>query len=376
MIKRRDKPDGLPYRVYERRGVRDYSIGHKGEGGCWTFRLRCDVKDLGKISELRREAIDRANRLGVGAPNEGTVTALIDSWFKRQKALPIGTVGKRADSTIAENEREALNLKRAMGHMLVVDLEKADAYEYLDACLLAQDKEGNPRPRPEKGNKEIALMRVILEWAVRTRGIKVNPFDGVEKLVTEKKDRLVTAVELSLAVEVGRSLGGPQYIVAMALQTAWLCVRRSVEVRAMTRDQIGDDGIEWVGGKRQAGHAVKRGLIEWSPALRAAVDEAVAIKRNKLAGSWYVFGNLSGQRYTKGGWKKTLSVLMAACVAEAAKREIAFAPFSLQDCRPKGVSDKLERGDSDTMDATLHSNERMIRDVYDRRRRRVAKPAG
>ena len=49
-------------------------------------------------------------------------------------------------------------------------------------------------------------------------------------------------------------------------------------------------------------------------------DEAVAAKRNKLAGSWYVFGNLSGQRYTKGGWKATLAKLMAACVTEAAKR--------------------------------------------------------
>jgi hypothetical protein len=126
----------------------------------------------------------------------------------------------------------------------------------------------------------------------------------------------------------------------------------------MTRDQIGEDGIEWVGGKRQAGQSVKRGLIEWSPALRAAV------------------GNLSGQRYTKGGWKKTLSVLMTACVAEASRRELEFAPFSLQDCRPKGVSDKLERGDSDTVDATPHSNERMIRNVYDRRRIRVARPAG
>lgn len=96
----------------------------------------------------------------------------------------------------------------------------------------------------------------------------------------------------------------------------------------------------------------------------------------KPVGSWYVVGNLSGQRYTKGGWKEALSVLMTACVAEATKRQIGFAPFSLQACRPKGVSDKPERVDADTMDATLHSNERMIRDVYDRRRVRVAKPAG
>lgn len=53
------------------------------------------------------------------------------------------------------------------------------------------------------------------------------------------------------------------------------------------------------------------GLIEWSDALRATVDEALAIKRNKLAGSWYVFGNMDGQRNTKGGWKATLARLMS-----------------------------------------------------------------
>ena len=41
MIRRREKPDGLPYRVYERRGVRVYSIGYKGDGGAWAFRLQC-----------------------------------------------------------------------------------------------------------------------------------------------------------------------------------------------------------------------------------------------------------------------------------------------------------------------------------------------
>jgi len=87
-----------------------------------------------------------------------------------------------------------------------------------------------------------------------------------------------------------------------------------------------------------------------------------------------VFGNLNGQRYTKGGWKKTLSVLMNECVQEAQRRKIAFQPFSLQDCRPKGVTDKLTAGHDDTLDATMHSSERMVRQVYDRRRVRVAKP--
>ena len=91
--------------------------------------------------------------------------------------------------------------------------------------------------------------------------------------------------------------------------------------------------------------------------------------------TWYVFGNLQGQKYTKGGWKKTLSELMKKCVERAAADKIAFQPFSLQDCRPKGVSDKLAQGDLDVMDATLHTSERMVRQVYDRRKVRVAKPA-
>lgn len=71
-----------------------------------------------------------------------------------------------------------------------------------------------------------------------------------------------------------------------------------------------------------------------------------------------------------------MATLLTQCATTAAGRKPAFQPFSLQDCRPKGVSDKLARGDNDVQDATMHSSERMIRDVYDRRRVRRAKPAG
>ena len=69
--------------------------------------------------------------------------------------------------------------------------------------------------------------------------------------------------------------------------------------------------------------------------MRETIDEALAIKRNHVAGTMHVFGNMRGQIYTKGG-KKTLSVLMTACEEEALMRMTPFKPFSLQDCRPKG----------------------------------------
>lgn len=139
--------------------------------------------------------------------------------------------------------------------MAVATMEKGDAYEYLDACLTACDKNGKPGPRPAKGNREIGLARVILEFGVRRRWIKVNPFDGVEKLVTATTSHLVTEQELEFAVEAGRRMGAPQHIVALPCKTAFLCVRRSVEVRAFTRDQIAEAGIQWQGAKRQKGEA-------------------------------------------------------------------------------------------------------------------------
>lgn len=73
-----------------------------------------------------------------------------------------------------------------------------------------------------------------------------------------------------------------------------------------------------------------------SAELRATIEEALAIKRYSDLASWFVFDNLSGQRYTKGGWKATLAKLMDECEAEASRRRIAFARFSLQECRPMG----------------------------------------
>ena len=101
-----------------------------------------------------------------------------------------------------------------------------------------------------------------------------------------------------------RPLGSPRHIVALALKTAYLCVRRSVEVRALAREQITEAGISWTSAKRQKSQFAQHGLIEWSKELRSVINEALAVQRNKLAGAMYVFGNMQGQQYTKGGWKK------------------------------------------------------------------------
>jgi hypothetical protein len=371
MTRRREVADGLPYRVYERFGVRVYSVGYMLPTGKWAFRYACTVHDSSEVAKLRAKAISESARISVvdyDRPSGG-FTGLVKAWFKWQEDLPINDTRKRASSTIAGNKPEAEMLKKAFGHLEPHEITRSMGYAYLDACLTATDKNGNARPRPIKGNKEIALARLILEYGIRKDMLAANPFDDLTRNKTVTPKRLVTQQELALAVEMGRKMGGPQHVVAMALQTAYLCVRRSVEVRTITRDAITEQGIRWKDGKGPHKPAI---LIEWTPELRATIEETLRIKRNKVAGTMYLFGNMQGQKYTKGGWKSSLDELMFRCLEVATKRGIPFKRFSLQDCRPMAVTDKLERGDQDTKTATGHTSDKMIATVYDRRPQRVA----
>lgn len=157
---------------------------------------------------------------------------MLTAWFEWQESLPAGDTRRRADSTISENKREAVNLKKAWGHFEVAEITRTMGYEYLDACL---------KTRPAKGNKEVALARLVLEYAIRKGLIEANPLDQLTKNKTTKVRRYVEHEEMELAVEVGRRCGSARHIVALALRTAWLCMRRSVEVRALTRDAIVKD---------------------------------------------------------------------------------------------------------------------------------------
>jgi site-specific recombinase XerD len=365
MIRARNTPDGLPFRVYERYGARLYSIGYKMKSGRWAFKYRCLVDDANQIRKLRRDAIEESTRIIEDIP-EGGFKGLVDAWFEWQEALPETSANKRQPSTIDENRREAAMLLKSFGHLEVAEITRTMGYQYLEAHQDAG--------RPLKANKEIALARLILEYAIRKGMIESNPFHKItHNKVIEQKKRYVTDDEMEI-VQIAGKWAGPTYeIIALALKTAYLCVRRSVEVRKIARDSITDTGIVWTDSKDQNKPKI---LIEWSPELRETIDKVLAIKRNNLAGSFLLFGNLNGQRYTKSGWGKLLGTLMADAEELARAMELPFEHFSLQDCRPKGVSDKLAAGHTDTQDATLHSDGKMIARIYDRRANKKATPAG
>lgn len=360
--------DGLPHRVYERRGKETYSIGFKRKDGTWAFRLSCPINDKNQIKRLRNEATKRALLYSETGEEILTVSQLTADWFKWQRALPTKSPNKRAESTIQENEREAKTLMEVFGDMLITEIQPHHAYSYLDKC----DEVG----RGPKGNKEIQLFQLILQRGVRKGLITSNPLNEVEKLPTSASTRYVKDEELELVLEVGAQKGGQLHRASLALVMGYLCVRRPGEVLSANWSMVNPEGLIWTETKTKGNQTKRNVTIHWTDQLKHVLNRVMELDGySAYPSDGLIFRTQKGTRYTKGGWKKTMGRLMEACSIEAQARGIPFERFSLLDMRPKSVTDKLEAGHTDVQNATLHRSAKMIETVYDRRRSRSAAPA-
>jgi integrase len=363
MIGRRKSPDGMPFRLYERIGKFKVSYGYKLPDGTWAFRLTAAASDKDACARIRSEAIDRANELN-GAPVEsGATEALFKRYFGWQRSLPLESEERKADSTLDENEyNEAKRLLRTFGKVKPSVIKPVHIYKYLDG----RAAEG----APAKANKEIALLSAVLEFGRRKGVLETNPCLNIKYNKTRPDTRYVTPAELDLVLRTARERGGMYVVAALCLRAAYLTVSRPDEMRKITRQAITDLGMEMPVGKRKKGRAEKFKLIEWSDELRAVIKEALSLQRTS---SLYVFGNSEGQPYTTSGWNTNLRRLMEHARKKAEKEGIEFARFTLKDMRPAAVTDRVEDGDTTITNATGHSSDRMVRQVYDRRKTKTAR---
>ncbi|ALP62795.1 site-specific integrase [Paraburkholderia caribensis] len=371
MIGRRKSPDGLPFRLYARYGKHKVSFAYKLPNGKWAFRLTAPVHNKEAVADIRKEAIERAEALNGNAVEPGTTEDLVKKYFTWQDAMPVTDERRKAQSTLDENQNEAKNLNKVFGKMAPQSIKPAHVYGYLDKR--AQNG------APAKANKEIALLSAVLEYGRRIGKLETNPCRGIEYNPTRPRQKVVQLHELDLAVEIARtrkSTGGDDaasiyLIAALCAKAAYLTVSRPTEMRELRRQAVGDIGVTVPVGKRKAGQIQKEKLVQWSPELRAVIDEALSIQRTK---SLYVFGNTSGQSYTRSGWNSNWARLMKYCEEAAQKRGLKFERFTLADMRPTAVTDRKEEGDDRIIDATGHSDERMVNLVYDRRKLRKVRP--
>lgn len=353
----------MPFRLYERLGKFKVSYGYKLPDGKWAFRLTAATSDKEACARIRIEAIERANELNGVQVESGETAALFRRYFAWQRALPRDSEERKADSTLDENEfNEAPRLLRVFGKMKPATIKPVHIYKYLDGRAT--------QGAPVKANKEIALLSAVLEFGRRKGVLETNPCRDIKYNKTTPDTRYVTPAELDLVVRTARERGGMYVVAALCLRAAYLTVSRPDEMRQITRQAITEQGVEMPVGKRKKGHAQKFKVIEWSDELRAVMKEALSLQRTT---SMYVFGNSDGQPYTTSGWNTNLRRLMEHARKKAEKDGIEFARFTLKDMRPAAVTDRVEMGDKQITNATGHTSDRMVNQVYDRRKKKTAK---
>jgi hypothetical protein len=367
VTRKRQHPDGSPPRFYVRTGKKVTSFYYKHPDGREIDLGSARTNNIDGIRNARRAAEAKYDAL-TGRTKIKNTTWLIDEYFIWQRALPERQ--RKAESTLTENEREAKNLKKFFGHMLPQEIEPQHCYAYIDERTKANNA-------PVKAGKEITLLSAILTYGCRIGLISANVARDIERDRGTPSTVRVEWEQVEALVEAGKAMGGAYRIMALAAQFAWLTTKRSREVRHFTRDRITTEGCLFTASKRKAGDAPRHGLTVWSPLLKATVDEAMAVKRwgDNSIPARYVFGNMAGEPYSKGGWKANWTRLHNKAAATAAEQGKPWMRFSLQDCRPGGVTEKRERGDQDAVDATLHTSSRMVDQVYDRRSVKKSKPA-
>lgn len=188
----------------------------------------------------------------VQAPKAGKLPALIDSTLQAHFRS-----SRLADSTKAQYKLAAEVLKRKF--------QQFDSPAQVKGKHVAKIKVDGAE-HPNMTNRVVSLLRTLFGYWLEAQLCEHNPCAGVRRHEEAQRERLIAPAEWSAIYEKA----GPRLRLIMRL--ALLTGQRIGDVLKLRRNQLTEAGIEFA--QQKTG---KRLTVKWSPDLRAAVDEALAL---------------------------------------------------------------------------------------------------
>jgi integrase len=215
----------------------------------------------------------------------GKLPALIDTTLARHtKAKGL------ADATKAQYKIAAGVLKRK--------LARFDSPDQVKQRQVAQIK-SDGAASPNMTNRVVSLLRTLFGYWVEDQLCDTNPCIGIKRHEENKRTRLITDDEWWAIYDKA----GPRLRVAMRLQ--FLTGQRINDVLKIKRSQLVEQGIEFAAQKTK-----KRLIVRWSPDLRSAVADAIAL--HGLVPSLYL---LPSKRRKAPNYRSVLHQWDVACAA-------------------------------------------------------------
>lgn len=354
----------------------------RGAGRWYVFETNADGKlrartvagagaklsDLHAIAE-QRAGVDKSSLQWLCSEFEATpkfralAKSTRDSYIKSRKVLcshPTkagGTFGQLQPRRLTRQLLQRLVDKIAAGH--------------------ERDAAGALVPTPTKAVHVLRYLGVLMRWAANRGHVESNIAEGLEPPAERGQHRMPTKGAFEAVVAYARANGHhgrgirgakgacPSYL-APAAEIAYLCRLRGIEVSTLTDAQILPEGLR---SNRRKGS--RDNITEWTPRLRAAIDELLARRKaiwDDLSKPYPLdparrplLVTVTGGALGKSGFETAWQRMMRSAIETGAITE--DQRFSLHGLKHRGITD-TEGTRGEKQQASGHRSERML-DVYD-----------
>ena len=355
MSRKRGKTNnGLPSRWRQRHGAYYYRVppGLESQwGGLTEYRLG---------ATLGEAASEWAKRMRIAERPAVYIRELLERYAI--EVIPTKAAATQRGDTLA-----LVNLRKVFGNMRLEDLEPRHIYKYVDTRMNKQGQKSRATGVHETRVFKHAFTKAV-EWGLIPR----HPFKGEVRLKGAKpRNRYVEDWEIVEALSlVPKRKSGSVLMLQAYIRVKMLIGIRRGDMLRLRMSEITDAGIT----VRPHKTANSTGLVrtfEWTPALRTAVDMALAARPVDIA-PW-LFCTKRGEGYFNedtgqaSGWDSMWQRFMARLLKETQIAE----RFTEHDLRGKVGSDaeSLERA----RELLGHADSKITGRVY-RRKPEIVRP--
>lgn len=284
-------------------------------------------------------------------------------------------IPKKAAATQKREQRDVKNLKAVFDHMPLKAFKPKHAYEYYDRrskqTTTMDGKRTVKHGGPSAARHEIGTLSHAFTKAIRWGWLDAHPFKGQLELEgSQPRTRYVEDWEIieCLSLKSRRKKGSVDAIKA-SIKIKLLTSMPQTDLLLLEPElQFKEDGIH--NERHKTSKKVgKKTIYEWTPELRAAVQEALNARPSKT--SRFLFCNKHGEGYFdegKGeakGWPSMWQRFMTRVIKETKVTET----FTEHDLRAKCGSDATSLAHAQSLLA--HVDSRTTNRIYRRKPERV-----
>lgn len=321
------------------------------------------------VADLHRILEDMANI------DRGTVAHVLDQFHGSEAFLELKPKTRQGYDA---QRRLAIALRTGAGpfgklHATRLTLPGMQALMDKVADGTRVDDDGKKVRTPTKANHLLRYLRRVFSWAMTRGHVLANPFKGIEEAKERKLRRrpdpgaviALTRFAKACGARPAHTLGSCAPYLWIVIEISYLARLRGIETLTLTDDEILPQGLRT---NRRKGS--NDNIVEWNPRLRAAVDAALALRKQVSTAATVVtlrrgardlIVAQDGGPLSKNGLDSAFQRLMLSAIETGVLKPAQR--FGLHDMKRKGISDTTgTRGEKQL--ASGHKTESMLA-VYD-----------